>query len=118
MRFFKVFLSILFAFLLSINANAETIIFPAGVYEGEIDSKGRAHGEGRFKFDINFLPGKDSHKVLALNINEGKKIKIDPGKDSYKPSLAITINEGKKIKIDDVVYIGNFHNNITYIERT
>lgn len=46
----KIFLTILVTFLISINANAETITFPAGIYEGEVDSKGRADGKGIFKF--------------------------------------------------------------------
>ena len=53
MRFIKIFLSIFVAFLLSISANAETITFPAGVYEGEVDSKGRANGQGIFIFTNN-----------------------------------------------------------------
>ena len=53
MRFIKIFLSIFVAFLLSISANAETITFPAGVYEGAVDSKGRANGQGIFIFKNN-----------------------------------------------------------------
>ena len=94
MRFFKIFLSILFAFLLSINANAETIIFPAGVYEGEIDSKGRAHGKGLFRFNINHV----KKKVNFLGQDIEKELTIDKA-------------EGKEIKLDDVVYVGNFHKN-------
>ena len=33
------------------NLLAEIIKFPAGIYEGEIDNKGRANGEGVFKFN-------------------------------------------------------------------
>ena len=33
------------------NLLAKIIKFPAGIYEGEIDKKGRAHGEGVFKFN-------------------------------------------------------------------
>lgn len=53
MRLNKVFLSIIAALLLSITANAETIIFPAGVYDGTVDSKGRANGQGIFIFKNN-----------------------------------------------------------------
>jgi hypothetical protein len=53
MRLIKIFLSIFVASLLSISANAETITFPAGVYDGAVDSKGRANGQGILIFKNN-----------------------------------------------------------------
>jgi hypothetical protein len=53
MKIFKLFtitLFIIFSSLTSITY-AESLNFPAGIYEGEIDKKGRAHGEGVFKFN-------------------------------------------------------------------
>ena len=55
MRLKTIFLTILVTFVLSITAKAETITFPAGVYEGAVDSKGRANGQGVFKFKNGFL---------------------------------------------------------------
>ena len=53
MRLKTIFLTILVTFVLSITAKAETITFPAGVYDGAVDSKGRANGQGIFKFKNN-----------------------------------------------------------------
>ena len=53
MRLKTIFLTILVTFVLSITAKAETITFPAGVYEGAVDSKGRANGQGIFIFKNN-----------------------------------------------------------------
>ena len=81
MRFFKVFLSIFVAFLLSISANAETITFPAGVYDGAVDSKGRANGQGVFKFKNGFIyEGNFSKNKIH---KEGKFID-DAGKIIYE----------------------------------
>jgi len=81
MRFFKIFLSIFVAFLLSISANAETITFPAGSYDGAVDSKGRANGQGIFIFKNNCVyEGNFSKNKIH---KEGKFID-DAGKTIYE----------------------------------
>ena len=81
MRFFKIFLSIFVAFLLSISANAETITFPAGVYDGAVDSKGRANGQGVFKFKNGFLYEGNFSKN---KIHKEGKFMDDAGKIIYE----------------------------------
>ena len=53
MKTFKIFTITLFIIFSSLTniTYAETLNFPAGIYEGEIDKKGRANGEGVFKFN-------------------------------------------------------------------
>ena len=81
MRLNKVLLSIIAALLLSITANAETITFPAGVYDGAVDSKGRANGQGVFKFKNGFIyEGNFSKNKIH---KEGKFID-DAGKIIYE----------------------------------
>jgi len=86
MRLKTIFLTILVTFVLSITAKAETITFPAGVYEGAVDSKGRANGQGVFTFkngtvyEGNFSKNK-IHKEGKF-IDQAGKI-IYEGKTSY-----------------------------------
>ena len=81
MRLKTIFLTILVTFVLSITAKAETITFPAGVYEGAVDSKGRANGQGVFKFKNGFLyEGNFSKNKIH---KEGKFID-DAGKIIYE----------------------------------
>ena len=86
MKLSKILLSIIAALLLSINANAEIKNFPAGVYNGEVDSKGRANGQGVFTFkngtvyEGNFSKNK-IHKEGKF-IDQAGKI-IYEGKTSY-----------------------------------
>ena len=86
MRLNKVLLSIIAALLLSITANAETITFPAGVYDGAVDSKGRANGQGVFKFKNGFIyEGNFSKNKIHKEgkfIDDAGKI-IYEGKTSY-----------------------------------
>lgn len=86
MRLNKVFLSIIAALLLSITANAETITFPAGVYDGAVDSKGRANGQGVFKFKNGFIyEGNFSKNKIHKEgkfIDDARKT-IYEGKTSY-----------------------------------
>jgi hypothetical protein len=86
MRLNRVFLSIIAALLLSITANAETITFPAGVYDGAVDSKGRANGQGVFKFKNGFIyEGNFSKNKIHKEgkfIDDAGKI-IYEGKTSY-----------------------------------
>ena len=85
MRLKTIFLTILVTFVLSITAKAETITFPAGDYEGAVDSKGRANGQGIFKFKNNCVyEGNFSKNKIH---KEGKFIcdgkTIYEGKTSY-----------------------------------
>ena len=85
MRLKTIFLTILVTFVLSITAKAETITFPAGVYDGAVDSKGRANGQGIFKFKNNCVyEGNFSKNKIH---KEGKFIcdgkTIYEGKTSY-----------------------------------
>ena len=81
MRLKTIFLTILVTFVLSITAKAETITFPAGVYEGAVDSKGRANGQGVFKFKNGFIyEGNFSKNKIH---KEGKFID-DAGKIIYE----------------------------------
>ena len=86
MRLKTIFLTILVTFVLSITAKAETITFPAGVYEGAVDSKGRANGQGVFKFKNGFLyEGNFSKNKIHKEgkfIDDAGKI-IYEGKTSY-----------------------------------
>ena len=86
MRLNKVLLSIIAALLLSITANAETITFPAGVYDGAVDSKGKANGQGVFKFKNGFIyEGNFSKNKIHKEgkfIDDAGKI-IYEGKTSY-----------------------------------
>ena len=50
MKIFTITLFIIVSSLTSITY-AKSLNFPAGIYEGEIDKKGRANGEGVFKFN-------------------------------------------------------------------
>ena len=97
MRFFKIFLSIFVAFLLSISANAETITFPAGSYDGAVDSKGRANGQGIFIFKNNCVyEGNFSKNKIHKKgkfICDGKT--IYEGKTSYG-KITIYLPEGSK----------------------
>ena len=81
MRLNKVLLSIIAALLLSITANAETITFPAGVYDGAVDSKGRANGQGVFKFKNGFLYEGNFSKN---KIHKEGKFMDDAGKIIYE----------------------------------
>jgi len=81
MRLKTIFLTILVTFVLSITAKAETITFPAGVYDGAVDSKGRANGQGVFKFKNGFIyEGNFSKNKIH---KEGKFID-DAGKIIYE----------------------------------
>ena len=81
MRFIKIFLSIFVAFLLSISANAETITFPAGSYDGAVDSKGRANGQGIFIFKNNCVYEGNFSKN---KIHKEGKFMDDAGKIIYE----------------------------------
>ena len=86
MRLKTVFLTILVTFVLSITAKAETITFPSGVYDGAVDSKGRANGQGVFKFKNGFIyEGNFSKNKIHKEgkfIDDAGKI-IYEGKTSY-----------------------------------
>ena len=86
MRLKTIFLTILVTFVLSITAKAETITFPAGVYDGAVDSKGRANGQGVFKFKNGFIyEGNFSKNKIHKEgkfIDDAGKI-IYEGKTSY-----------------------------------
>jgi len=81
MRLKTIFLTILVTFVLSITAKAETITFPAGVYEGAVDSKGRANGQGVFKFKNGFLYEGNFSKN---KIHKEGKFMDDAGKIIYE----------------------------------
>ena len=58
MRFLKIFTITLSLLFISFTASAEVVNFPAGVYDGDVDDKGRANGNGIFKFnDGNIFEG-------------------------------------------------------------
>ncbi len=59
MKIFKLFTITLFIIFSSLTGitYAESLKFPAGIYEGEIDKKGRANGEGVFKFNDGSVYG-------------------------------------------------------------
>jgi len=81
MRLKTIFLTILVTFVLSITAKAETITFPAGVYDGAVDSKGRANGQGVFKFKNGFLYEGNFSKN---KIHKEGKFMDDAGKIIYE----------------------------------
>ena len=81
MRLKTIFLTILVTFVLSITAKAETITFPAGVYEGAVDSKGRANGQGVFKFKNGFIYEGNFSKN---KIHKEGKFMDDAGKIIYE----------------------------------
>ena len=85
MRLNKVLLSIIAALLLSITANAETITFPAGVYDGAVDSKGRANGQGVFKFKNGFIYEGNFSKN---KIHKEGKFMDDAGKIIYEGKIS------------------------------
>lgn len=95
MKFLKVFTISLFIIFSSLNnvAYAESLKFPASTYEGEVDTKGRAHGIGIFTFSDgskyegkvskNRIHGKGKYTNSEGKVFEGKfrygtiKVKID-----------------------------------------
>jgi len=51
MRFLKIFTLILSLLFISFTASAEVIQFPSCTYEGEVDNKNRADGNGKCEFN-------------------------------------------------------------------
>ena len=117
MKTFKLFTITLFIIFSSLTniTYAETLNFPAGIYEGEIDKKGRANGEGVFKFNDGsvyegtFSKNRFNKKGKFLDpqgnvIFEGKhkwgRYTFYPEKGKIKNTVLIRFTTGVKYKLE------------------